>query len=329
MKMSVEEFEDLCRTIFRNHGFTDEEIVVCTEEIVEAQCRGRASHGAAIIPEVVEWKKEIPTGPIEVIRETPISAYVLGNNNMGPVVCKQAMDIAIKKAEATGIAIVGVNNKFPFILTGYNTRRATAKGLIGISWSVAFSKVAPFGSADAILGTNPLSIAIPKQNGSVVLDMAMTKVAAAEIRRCNKLGIPIPEGVAISKEGSPTTDPKEALQGAMLPFGDYKGSGLAIMIELLGGAFVGAKTGRVVPGNRGMVFVALRPDLFVSKEQFFNDVSRFISDIKNSRVRQGFKEVLLPGEKGDRLLEQAKKEGVEIEDKIYTELKQLAGRPSR
>ena len=294
MKISIEEFAELCRKIFRNHGFSEEETKVCAEEIVKAQCRGRLSHGAAIIPEVLEWKKE-KTGSIEIVRESPISAYIIGNNNMGPVVAKRAMDIAIEKAKKNHIGIVGVENKFPFILAGYNPRRAAKQGLIGINWSVAFSKVAPWGSSDPIIGTNPISIAIPSNDFPIVLDMAITEVAAAEIRRCKKLGLKIPKGVAISKEGKPTTDPQEAIEGAMLPFGGYKGSGLGIIIELLGGALVGAKVGKTVPGNRGMVFIAIQCDLFVSKEKFLDDVSKFIYEVKNSRKRDCFKHLFLPG----------------------------------
>lgn len=188
MRVSVEEFADLCREIFRKHGFNEEETEVCTEEIVDAQCRGRLSHGAAIIPEIIEWMKE-KDGPIEIVKETPISAYIVGNNNIGAVVAKQVMDIAIEKAKKNHIGIVGVNNKFPFILAGYNPRRAAAQGLIGINWSVAFSKVALWGSAEPIIGTKPLSIAIPSNDGAIVLDMAITEIAAAEIRRCKKLNL--------------------------------------------------------------------------------------------------------------------------------------------
>ncbi|MCL0063786.1 Ldh family oxidoreductase [Dehalococcoidia bacterium] len=323
MKVSVEEFRKLCGKIFKNHGFSEEETEVCTEEIVEAQCRGRLSHGAAIIPEILEWKKE-KAGSIEVVKETPISGYIMGNNNIGPLVAKRAMDIAIEKAKKNYIGIVGVNNKFPFILAGYNPRRAAKQGLIGINWSVAFSKVAPWGSADPIIGTNPIGIAIPSNDFPIVLDMAITEIAAAEIRRCRKLGLKIPKHVAISKEGKTTTDPQEAIEGAMLPFGGYKGSGLGIIIELLGGAFVGAKVGKIVPGNRGMVFVAMRCDIFVSKEKFLGDISKFIHEVKNSRVREGFTEVLLPGERAEQLMIKAQKEGIEIEEPIYQELMRLS-----
>ena len=328
MKMSVGEFADLCRRVFRKHGFNEEETEVCTEEIVEAQCRGRLSHGAAIIPEILEWKKD-KIGDIEIVNETPISAYIIGNNNIGAVVAKRAMDIAIEKAIKNLIGIVGVNNKYPFILAGYNPQRAADKGLIGINWSVAFSKVAPWGSADPIIGTNPIGIAVPSNNGAVVLDMAITEIAAAEIRRCKKLGLKIPENVALSKDGIPTTDPQEAIEGAMLPFGGYKGSGLGIIIELLGGAFVGAKVGKVTPGNRGMIFVAMKCDLFVPKDKFLVDVSKFVEEVNNSRMRSGFKEVLVPGQRANKLLKHAKEKGIEIEDKIYEELKRLAEKGTR
>ena len=325
MLLSVKEFDGLCREIFRKHGFTDEEVDVTTEEIVDAQLRGRSSHGAAIVPEIVEWKAE-KAGSIDIVVESPISAYINGNNNIGTIVSKRAMDIAINKAEKSKIGIVGVNNKFPFITAGFNPRRAALRGLIGANLSVAASKVAPWGSADPILGTNPLGVAVPSNNGPIVLDMATTEIAAAEIRRCQKLGLSIPDGVAISKDGHLTTDPQDAIDGAMLPFGRYKGSGLAVLIELLGGPFVGAKAGKSVSGNRGFVFIALQCDLFVSREKFLADVSSFITEVNHSRIRQGFNKVLLPGQRSDQLLAKAQQDGINIEDSIYQTLKTLSER---
>ena len=321
-RMPVKEFAELCRKILKKHEFSDEEVDVCTEEIVEGQCRGRQSHGAAIIREVLEWKKDT-AGTIEIRNESAVSAHIIGNNNIGPVVAQQAMDLAIAKALSNEIGIVGVDNKTSFILAGYNPRRAALQGLIGVNWTVAFSKAAPYGSADPIIGTNPIGIAIPSKDGPIVLDIAITEIAAAEIRRCNRLGIPLPEGVAISKEGHPTTDPKDALEGAMLPFGGYKGSGLGIIIELLGGPFVGAKAGKSVPGNRGMVFLAMQSDMFVPKDKFLTQVSTFVSELKHSRLREGFEETLLPGERADKLLTKSYNEGIEIDDRIYEELKKL------
>lgn len=134
MRISVEEFTDLCHSIFKKRDYNEEEIVACTEEIVEAQCTGRLSHGAALLLKIqfLGSKKEV-TGPIEVIKETPNSAYIIGHNNIGSLVARRAMDTAIEKAKRNQIGIVAVNNKYPFILAGYNSLRAAKQGLIGIS----------------------------------------------------------------------------------------------------------------------------------------------------------------------------------------------------
>jgi len=234
------------------------------------------------------------------------------------------MDVAIEKAQKNKIGIVGVNNRFPFILASYNSSRAANKGLIGINWHAAPPRVAPWGSTDPIIGTNPIGVAIPSNDGPVVLDMATSAILSTEVTRCKTLGLKIPEGVAISKDGTLTTDPEKAIEGAVLPFGEYKGSGLGIVIQLLGGAFVGERVGSSVGVKRGMIFIAIQCDLFVPKEKFLADVSAFISVVKNSRVRPGFKEVLLPGEPEDRLRLKAKQEGVEIEDMLYDELRRLS-----
>lgn len=174
------------------------------------------------------------------------------------------------------------------------------------------------------MGTNPISIAIPSNDGPVVLDMATSAIAFTEIVRCKKLGQKIPEGVAISKDGTLTTDPEEALGGAILPFGGYKGSGLGIIIQLLGGAFVGRDTEKSTHVKSGTIYIAIRCDLFRPKKKFVDDVSMFNSTVKSSRVIHGFKEVILPGELEDRLRLRARQEGVEIEDLIYKKLKRLS-----
>lgn len=331
MLLEVEQLATLTDEALLAYGFTDDERRICVAEIVDAECRGRSSHGAAIVPEVVEWKTE-GSGPIVVERETPVSALIRGNHSIGPLVAEQAMDLAMTKAANHGVGIVGVNNKYPFMLAGYNPRRAAQQGFIGINWSVAASKVALYGGADPLIGTNPLGVGIPQADGEpVVLDMAVTEIAAAEIRRLKKVGRPLPDGVALNADGIQTTSPADALGGAMLPFGGYKGSGLGVIIELLGGPFVGAKAGHNVPGERGMVFVALQPDLFVDRGAFFEAISTFVAEVGGSRVREGFDAVRLPGQRGDELAANARKTGkVEVDDSAIADLRRLTSpaRPS-
>jgi L-2-hydroxycarboxylate dehydrogenase (NAD+) len=219
---------------------------------------------------------------------------------------------------------VAVRNKSPFILAGYTVRRAAERGFVGITWSVAISKVAPWGSIDPIIGTNPLSLGFPADPQPIVLDLATTKIPAAEIRRADRLGLAIPEGVAVAADGRPTSDPAAALEGAMEPFGEHKGSGIGIMIELLGGALVGAKVGRTVSGPRGMVFVAIDAHLFVDAASLRQAVESFSNELRGSRRRPGFDAVLLPGERGEHLKQKALRDGLDIDDSVYEALVDLA-----
>lgn len=323
MELEVDRFREVCEDIFLSHGFDKREAETTADEIVDAEMRGIKSHGASIVPEIVGWG-ETESGDIEVEREESACAFIRGNGSIGPVVAEKAMDMAIEKAGQNGIGVVGVNNEYPFITAGYNPRRAAEEGFIGINWSAASSKVALYGSSEGIIGTNPIGIGVPADEFPLVLDMAVTETAAADIRRAKKLGEQIPGGVAIDDEGDVTRDPGEAIEGAMLPFGGYKGSGLGVMIELLGGAWVGGKTGRDIDGNRGMVFMAMKPGLFISKDDFMERVSSFVSEVKQSDTRPGFDQVLLPGEKEHLKFQEAKNSGeVEIKDGVYQQLEQL------
>jgi L-2-hydroxycarboxylate dehydrogenase (NAD+) len=327
MRIDVGTFRDLCIDAFEAHGFTAEEAEICAEEIVEAECRGRHSHGAAIMHEVVKYKR--PTAPLRVSRETPCSEFLEGDENIGPVVAREAMDRAMRLAEASGIGLVGLNNKTPFILAGYNPRRAACAGFIGMNWSAAYSKVAVWGSSEPLIGTNPLGVAVPRSSGPpVVVDFAITEIPAAEIRRAGKRGESISPGAALDSAGKPTTDPNAALEGAMLPFGGHRGSALGVAIELLGGALVGAKTGTAVEGNRGMVFLAMKPDVFIDADDFLRRVDSFAREVEAARpVEEGAEPPVLPGMHSEASLRRAQSAGIELDDRVYGDLVGLAEGP--
>jgi len=341
--ITVEEFADLCTRVLRTQGYSDEEVETCTDEFVDAQCRGVNTHGAAIIPLYLEFMHEGSRGPITVSKETPVSAYVEGNDNAGPAVARRAMDIAIEKAKATGVGIVGANNRAPYCCAGFNPRRAAREGLIGINFSTGgYIDFPAHGGMDPIMASNPLGIAVPSRQGPVTLDMSFSTLGGgagseAGVRHHKAVGVPIPEGAALSKEGRPTTDLEEVLEGIVVFFGGHKGAGLSLMLDLIGRPLVGGKIDNANPRVRSMTFIALRPDLFVSEEQFLDDVSQLAARVKNSKPRPGFSEVMLPGERGERFLAACKADGIPILDKplddkagvaiersIYEELQRLA-----
>ncbi len=330
MNVSINYFRSTVDAIFRSHGFTEPEAAVCADEIVESEARGHRSHGAAIVGDVVKWRQSASSGPwpgLVRIDDAPAHAFLDGRGGAGPYVAAQAMDLACEKATDAGVAVVGVRNPWAFVTAGYNVRRAARSGFLSMNFCGTASRAAPFGAADALLGTNPIGIAVPGDPDPVVLDIATTAIAGAEIRRASRLGHVLPPGTALDAEGQPTEDAAEAMLGSILAFGGHRGSGLAAVLELLCGAFLGAKTGLRMTGSRGMVFLSLRQDLFVDAGALYAAVAGLRADVAEARPsREGG--ALLPGERGDRAIDAAKTQGLEIDARIWVEVEALLEGPS-
>lgn len=261
MKMLYAEAEALATRIFEARGLTGRERELCVREILDAEWRGKSSYGLELVPTIVKWirlKKHDP----RVVRDGPVQAFIEGGDSAGPVVAALAMDLALEKARAGGVGVVGARNRWPWFVAGHQLRRAAEQGFIAMTWSAGVSIVAPHGGIRPVFGTNPFAIAVPATGGPLVFDTAMTAGPASALRDAKKAGEPLPEGMAVDAQGQPTRDPDEGRKGALLPFGGHRGSGLAMMIELLGGAWVGAKTGKSSAAPRGFVIMVLDPDLF-------------------------------------------------------------------
>ncbi|WP_437759682.1 Ldh family oxidoreductase [Sorangium sp. So ce1389] len=277
MKASRADIESLCARAFERAGMNERERAACTDEVIDAEWRGKKQFGVVLAPHVVEWHRKKRAEP-EITDRGPIAAFIEGNDTVGPLVSKLAMDLAIEKARAAGVGYVGIRNHTPWLLAGYHPRRAAERGLIGATWSVGVKIAAPHGGRQAVFGTNPLGVAVPSREGPIVLDMACTKGSATALRDPP----PMPEGIAVDARGEPTTDPAKARKGALLVFGEHKGSGVAMMIELLAGAWLGSKTGRSGPGPRGAVFFAARTDLFGFGDGFEDRAEQLAHDVAAS-----------------------------------------------
>ncbi|HEX3475719.1 MAG TPA: Ldh family oxidoreductase [Kofleriaceae bacterium] len=260
MNLHYADAEALLSRILTAAGLTQAEREPCIHEILDAEWRGKTSYGLELVPMVVKWHRLKQHDP-RIVRDGPVQAFIEGGNSAGPVVAALAMNLALRKARETGIAIVGARNRWPWFVAGHQLRRAAAAGFVALTWSAGVSIVAPHGGSRPVFGTNPLGVAVPATNGPIVFDTAMTAGPASALRDAKQAGQPLPDGIALDARGRPTTDPDEARKGALLPFGGHRGSGLAMMVELLGGAWVGAKTGKAA-GPRGFVILVASRDLF-------------------------------------------------------------------
>jgi LDH2 family malate/lactate/ureidoglycolate dehydrogenase len=228
---------------------------------------------------VVKWHRLKQHEP-RIVRDGPVQAFLEGGDSAGPVVAALAMDLALRKARSGGIAIVGARNRWPWFVAGHQLRRAAEAGFIALTWSAGVSIVAPHGGVRPVFGTNPLGAAVPAARGPIVFDTAMTAGPASALRDAKKAGQPLTDGIALDAHGNPTTDPDEGRKGALLPFGGHRGSGLAMMVELLGGAWVGAKTGKATAGPRGFVFLVADPDLFGFGDGFAGAAEGLIAEMR-------------------------------------------------
>jgi L-2-hydroxycarboxylate dehydrogenase (NAD+) len=314
MEITHADAAELLDRVFKAHGFTESESSSSIEEVLDAEWLNKKSHGLSIVEEMLSWNQA--TGSPDIRHEHTSSAFVEGNGNVGPVVSRIAMDLAIAKAKETGIGIVGARNHTPFLLTSYHPRRAAHQGLIGIAMTVAAAKVVPYGGKKAVFGTNPIAIATPGSNGfGIVADMSSTQIAAAEVRRLARYGGELPPEAALDSDGNLTRDPAAALKGAMLPFGGYKGAAIALIVEMLAGALNGAKVGVSHAGERAMLFMALDPDIFGFGDYFLQSIISLAADIHSAGDN-----VHVPGENYKRLLERP---SIDVDNQVIQRLREL------
>ncbi|MFC1876024.1 Ldh family oxidoreductase [Thermodesulfobacteriota bacterium] len=329
MDVSIQpkELLELAQTIFISKGVSEQEARLVSDMLVEANLRGHDSHGVIRIPKWTTGLKAGAINPIakvQTVQETAASALLDGGSALGPVVGCKASDMAIQKAKSLGIGIVVVRKASHIGMLGYYTEYMAKQGVIGICMTNSESGVAPFGTADKILGTNPLSIGVPTRTWPMILDMSTSVVARGKIVVALESGEKIPLGWALNKNGDPTTDPKEALEGVLLPFGGMKGSGLAIMVDILSGALAGQAVGRDVKGTfdmknegtKGDMFMAIEPSVFIDIGRFLDTVESLKGQIKGAKKAKGVDNILLPGEYEYLMRKKRVKDGIPINKEL-------------
>jgi LDH2 family malate/lactate/ureidoglycolate dehydrogenase len=234
-----------------------------------------------------------------------------------------AAEAAIKKAAAHGIALVTVTDAWMSGRSAYFVEMIAKAGLIAIHTAASSRLVAPPGGRKAVLGTNPIAIAVPSARGPIVLDMGTSAFMMTEVMLRERLGELLPEGVAIGPDGEPTRDAGQARRGALLPFGGYKGFGLALMIQAFG-VLAGADADQ--ESDDGYLFVAFRPDLIGPPDVFNERMTQLIERIKATPRQPGLDEIRIPSERAFRTRERLLREGLEIDRLVFDALASMRAR---
>ncbi|MEW6662644.1 MAG: Ldh family oxidoreductase [Bacillota bacterium] len=325
-----------CTDLFVSQGMPREEAHIIADSLVEANLTGVDSHGTSRMGIYIKRLQEglvNSKAQIKVVSDYPAAAAIDGCNSMGAPISVQAMEIAISKAKTTGCAFVTVNNSNHNGTAAYFARMALAHDMIGFSCTNAPSTMPPWGGITPFFGTNPFAVAIPAEKQlPIVMDMATSVVARGKIILAAKNGKEIPLGWAISKDGEMTTDPKEALEGAVLPFGEYKGSAIALLVDVLSGILSGAAFGPHIaslydnftdPQNVGHAFGVLDISKFGPVDVFKRRVDQMIQEMKALRPAKGVDQVKLPGEIEHYTKQRRLAEGIPMTRPVLDELKDL------
>lgn len=330
---SQEELTEVTTLLFESVGVNSNEASIIAKDLVSANLRGLDSHGISRIPMYLKRIRKGVVNPkpnITIEEITPAVSKVDADNGMGFLAAHKAMHEAVRLAEKSGIGMVGVHKSTHYGMAAIYVMEAMKKGYISMAYTNSSPAIPPWGGRTAYLGASPFAAAVPSGKESpYILDMAMTIIARGKIRLAATNGESIEEGLALDSDGVPTTDANKAFEGVCLPFGEAKGAGFAMMMDLLSGVLTGANYGGDVkslyfdhsePQNVGHLFIAIRPNLFLSQNQFDDRMDQFVQRTKSLPKAQGFDEILIPGEPESRVAEERTKNGIPISQNVLKEL---------
>jgi LDH2 family malate/lactate/ureidoglycolate dehydrogenase len=325
------------RAILEGAGVPSITARLVAETLVAANLRGVDSHGVQLL---IWYTEQIAAGNVDVrraghiARESGACMLYDGDNGIGQLISDTCCDHAIRIAKDHGMGMVVARNSTHFGAAAWWAQKLAREGLIGIVMCNATALVAPWQGRDKMLGTNPICMAVPGPK-TFLLDMATTTVALNRVFKAVLSGEKsIPPGWAMDAEGNPTTDPQTALEGLPMPLGGYKGSGLAVMVEILcavlsGGAMltnVGGIRVKNIPMGASQMFLAIDAARFMPLEEFSKRMQFVHDTIKSSRPAAGYDEVLIAGDPEWRSEEARLRDGIPVARGIWNELTAVAGR---
>jgi len=319
--LSVAEARELAERALRGIGYDAEEARIIADHVIDAALCGYEYSGLAKILNIPEHRRfKRPRYPMKALRETEISTFYDGGNNVGMLVMYHATRAAIEKVADRGIAVVGVTNSWMSGRSAYYMEMVAKADLVGMHTAASARSVAPFGGTRPALGTNPIAFGMPSSRGPVVLDMGTSAFMGTDLAYRARVRQLLPEGVAVDADGQPTRDPARARLGALLPFGSYKGFGLAFIVQALG---VLAGSALDPDKDDGYLFILMKPGVLIDPDDFKEQLTALIERIKATPRQPGVAEIRIPGERAFRAREQARLDGIEVDRVVYDALKAL------
>lgn len=336
--VSPDTLRQFIQAAFVSQGFPQADAQTIATLMAEADLQGSDGHGVIRLP---QYMKRIRAGginkhpDIQVVHERAAMAVVDGDNGMGHLVMSRAVDLAIEKARSSGVAWVSARHSNHAGPASLYARKPLQHDMLGLYFAVGNANhLPPWGGTDMLLSTNPIAAGIPAgKEPPVVLDMATTVAAYGKVKAKAKRGEMMPEGWMIDRQGKPLTDPNRASEGFLLPIGDYKGYGLALIVGLLAGTLGGGAMGKdvidfnadhVSVTNTGQAILVIDLSAFGPVDAFKGAVDTLVRDIRNSERLPGVERIWLPGEQSHERRQSYQEEGIPIANGLIQDLEVLA-----
>lgn len=309
MKYSVKQLKQFVEQVMLKAGLSKEDSQVFSDSLISAEIRGVTSHGLTRLSTYAQRVKKglvANNSEIKILADGGASLRIDGQNGMGACVGVKTMQLCVERAKQYGTAFATVCGGNHFGCASYFTMIAAKNDMIGFAVANGPSAIPPTGSNQPLLGTNPVSIAIPaKTMQPLVLDFATSAVARGKVALAKKKGEKVPEGWGLDAYGHPTTDPSKILEGgSMLPMAGAKGYGIALIVEIFASCLSGALNGQTMGSfydfnkvqNSGFAFGAIDISKLTDVEDFKNSVDALFSDMKNASRIDKNNEIMIPGE---------------------------------
>ena len=319
--------------VFARDGMSAAHAGTVADALVWANLRGMDSHGVSRIPSYVDWmrKGDINATPcMAVTTEAPAVAVLDADRAAGPVAMSAAMEHAVAKARAAGAGVVFVRATTHTAALGYYTLIAAQAGMAGLAFAASTPLMAYHGARAAGVSTTPISIALPGEDAPLLLDMSSAVIPMGKIVQARRTGEPLPDDAVLDADGRPTTDARRAI--TPLPLGGPKGSGLALMVECLTSLVMANPiAAEVLEGTalgkrhrQNCLAIAVDIARFGDIGGFHREARRLIRVLKALPRAAGVDEILMPGERGRRMLERRTREGIPLPPPVVAELSKVA-----
>lgn len=326
--VDAKNLNELAQAALERAGVPEEHAALQADLLLEAELRGVPSHGLLRLSRIVARIKNGVSDPVATgVHEWTSSAFLTvdGQKGLGPVVAISAIDALLDRAKQAGIAAAAITNSNHIGMLAWYAEHVARQGFSIVVLSTSEALVHPWGARKAMIGTNPIAIGVPTEDGPFVMDTATSLVSMGEVHDHAHRKASIPEHWALDENGDPTTDAEAAKKGAIAPFGQAKGYALGLAFELLVSGLAASAIGRDVHGTLDDTSVCNKGDLIIVMPGPRRELASYLQAIRDMPPAAGFDAVLIPGERGRACREQRLRDGVPVVAEVYQSLLQLAG----